>query len=276
VAVLGRGVVAPETPILRADDLGALRGDGIFETLHVRQGRPWLIDEHLRRMSGSAARLDLTLPPAEALADLIETTLAGWPEDVEGAIRVVCTRGVEAGSEVTVFATVTAIAPSVVRARRNGITLATASLGLAADARERAPWLLGGAKTISYAVNMASQRWAQEQGVDDVLWVSADGFALEGPTSTLIWLEGTTLCTVPVETTGILAGTTARWLLERADVLGYDADERMITPAALAGVAGAWFTSSVRGVVEIRAIDGVAMTPAKDTVRMRELLGFTI
>jgi 4-amino-4-deoxychorismate lyase len=275
VAGLGRGVVPPETPILRADDLGALRGDGIFETLHVRRGRPWLIDEHLRRMSGSAARLDLALPPADALADLIETTLAGWPEDVEGAVRVVCTRGAEAGSEVTVFATVTAIAPSVVQARRNGITLATASLGLAADARERAPWLLGGAKTISYAVNMASQRWAQEQGVDDVLWVSADGFALEGPTSTLIWLEGTTLCTVPVEMTGILAGTTARWLLERADSFGYDADERMITPAALATVAGAWFTSSVRGVVEIRAIDGVAMTAAKDTVRMRELLGFS-
>jgi 4-amino-4-deoxychorismate lyase len=276
VAVLGRGVVPPETPILRADDLGALRGDGIFETLHVRRGRPWLIDEHLRRMSGSAARLDLALPPAEALADLIDTTLAGWPEEVEGAIRVVCTRGAEAGSEVTVFATVTAIAPSVVQARRNGITLATASLGLAADARERAPWLLGGAKTISYAVNMASQRWAQEQGVDDVLWVSADGFALEGPTSTLIWLEGTTLCTVPVEMTGILAGTTARWLLERADSFGYDADERMITPAALATVAGAWFTSSVRGVVEIRAIDGVAMAAAKDTVRMRELLGFSV
>jgi 4-amino-4-deoxychorismate lyase len=276
VAVLGRGIVPPETPILRADDLGALRGDGIFETLHVRQGRPWMIEEHLRRMSGSAARLDLALPPAEALAELIETTLAGWPAEVEGAVRVVCTRGAEAGSEVTVFATVTAIAPSVFQARRDGITLATASLGLAADARERAPWLLGGAKTISYAVNMASQRWAQEQGVDDVLWVSGDGFALEGPTSTLIWLDGTTLATVPVETTGILAGTTARWLLERADMFGYDADERMITPAALAEADGAWFTSSVRGVVEIRAIDGVAMTPAKDTVRMRELLGFTV
>ena len=44
VAVLGRGVVPAETPILRADDLGALRGDGIFETMHLRAGRPWLLD----------------------------------------------------------------------------------------------------------------------------------------------------------------------------------------------------------------------------------------
>jgi 4-amino-4-deoxychorismate lyase len=274
VAVLGRGLVPADTPILRADDLGALRGDGIFETLHIRRGRPWMLHEHLRRMSGSAARLDLALPPADALAGLIDQLLADWPAEVEGAARVVCTRGAESGSDVTVFATVTAIGPSVVRARRDGITVATASLGLAADIRERAPWLLGGAKTISYAVNMASQRWAQAQGVDDVLWISAEGYALEGPTSTLIWLDDATLCTVPAETTGILAGTTARWLLERAEVLAFDAVERMITPAGLLETSGAWFTSSVRGVVEIRAIDGVAMTPAKDTVRMRELLGF--
>lgn len=276
VAVLGRGLVPADAPILRADDLGVLRGDGIFETLHIRRGRPWMLHEHLRRMSSSAARLEVALPHPDVLAELIDVLLADWPADVEGAARVVCTRGAEAGSDVTVFATVTTVGPAVVRARREGITVATASLGLAADARERAPWLLGGVKTISYAVNMASQRWAQAQGVDDVLWLSAEGYALEGPTATLIWLDGTTLCTVPAETTGILAGTTARWLLERADVLGYDAGERMITPAELLETDGAWFTSSVRGVVEIRGLDGVAMAPAKDTVRIRELLGFEV
>ena len=60
VAVLGRGVVPADTPILRADDLGALRGDGIFETMHVRGGRPWLLDEHLAgwpaRRPGSISR----------------------------------------------------------------------------------------------------------------------------------------------------------------------------------------------------------------------------
>jgi 4-amino-4-deoxychorismate lyase len=274
VAVLGRGVVPADIPILRADDLGALRGDGIFETLHVRGGKPWLLDEHLRRMSGSAARLDLAVPSRDTLAELIEVTLAAWPVDVEGAVRVVCTRGAEAGGDVTVFATVTAIPPSTIRARHDGITLAVASIGFAADARQRTPWLLGGAKTISYAVNMASQRWALAQGADDVLWISSDGYALEGPTSTLVWLDGTTLSTVPVETTGILAGTTARWLLEHAGDLGFDADERMITPGALVRADGAWFASSVRGVVEVRAIDGIAVKRAKDTARILELLGY--
>ena len=68
--------------------------------------------------------------------------------------------------------------------------MVTASLGLPAELRGDAPWLLGGAKTLSYAVNMASQRWAQPAGADDVLWVSTDGYALEAPTSTLVWLRG--------------------------------------------------------------------------------------
>jgi 4-amino-4-deoxychorismate lyase len=274
VAVLGRGVVPATEPILRADDLGALRGDGIFETVHIRDGRPWMLREHLDRMSRSAARLELALPNPDALTDLVTTALAAWPPAVEGALRLVCTRGPETGGDVTVYATVTAIAPTVLGSRHNGITVATASLGFAADARQRAPWLLGGAKTVSYAVNMASQRWALAQGADDVLWVSADGYALEGPTSTLVWLTGSTLCTVPAEATGILAGTTARWLFDHATDIGFDTDERLTTPGALADADGVWFTSSVRGVVEIRVIDGVKLRTATDTERLRSVLGY--
>jgi 4-amino-4-deoxychorismate lyase len=274
VAVLGRGMVPPGLPILRADDLGALRGDGIFETMHVRGGRPWMLDEHLARMARSAVRLELDLPSRDALAALVDTTLGGWPPAVEGALRVVCTRGPESGGDVTVYATVTGIPPSIVRSRQDGITVATASLGFAADARQHASWLLGGAKTVSYAVNMASQRWALTQGADDVLWTSSDGYALEGPTSTLIWRDGNTLCSVPAAGTGILAGTTARWLLDHAAEAGLRADERMTTPSALLDADGVWFASSVRGVVEIRAIDGEKTHAATDTDRLRGLLGF--
>jgi 4-amino-4-deoxychorismate lyase len=274
VAVLGRGVVPVETPVLRADDLGAVRGDGIFETMHVRAGTAWLLDEHLDRMARSADRLDLALPPKASLAGLAAEAVGAWPAGAEGALRLVCTRGPEAGGGVTVYATVAPIAEAVLRGRRDGLRLATASLGFAADARQRAPWLLAGAKTLSYAVNMASGRWAASQGADDVLWVSSDGWALEGPTSTLVWLDGDTLATVPVATTGILAGTTARHLLDNAAALGWTADERMITPAELAGADGAWFLSSVRGIAEIRSVDGTDLRPSAFTAKLRGFLGF--
>jgi 4-amino-4-deoxychorismate lyase len=274
VAVLGRGVVPAQTPILRADDLGVLRGDGVFETMHVRAGRAWLIDDHLGRMSRSARLLDLDLPPSGALIELVGQALAEWPDGVEGAVRLVCTRGVEDGGPVTAFATVAPVAAGQIRGRREGVSVASASLGVTADARTTAPWLLGGAKTLSYAVNMASQRWAGGQGVDDVLWVSGDGYALEAPTSTLVWLAGGTLWTVPAAPTGILPGITARWLLDHAAELGYRSGERMIQPAELTAADGAWLASSVRGLAEIRSLDGKPLGPAADTPRMQSLLGF--
>jgi len=163
------------------------------------------------------------------------------------------------------------------QARTAGVALLTASLGLPADLRRGAPWLLGGAKTLSYAVNMASQRWAQAAGADDVLWVSSDGYALEAPTSTLVWLDGKVLCTVPVEATGILAGTTAAWLLKHAPDLGFTADERMIAPSALLAADGAWLTSSVRGAAPIRTVDGAPVTQDDAvTAAIATLLGFDL
>jgi 4-amino-4-deoxychorismate lyase len=275
-AVLGAGVVPADTPILRADDLGVLRGDGIFETVHIRQGRAWLLDRHLDRMASSARVMNLSLPERDSLVRLVESVLAAWPDGVEGMLRLVCTRGVEDGDAVTVFATAGPIPEALRLARHDGITVASASLGFPADLRPGAPWLLGGAKTLSYAVNMASQRWARSIGADDVLWVSGDGYALECPTSTLIWLDSRTLCTVPVARTGILAGTTARWLLDHAGSLGWDSGERMITPGELTRTDGAWFTSSVRGIAAIRTLDGTKM-PYSDEItgRLRDLLGFS-
>jgi 4-amino-4-deoxychorismate lyase len=277
LAILGVGVVPADTAILRGDDLGVVRGDGIFETLHVRDGQVWLLDAHLDRLATSAARLELTLPPRPALVELVEQAVAAWPAEIEGALRLVCTRGPEDGGEPSVYANVFPVSGSNQRGRRDGIRVRTATLGVPARLRPDAPWLLGGAKTLSYATNMASLRWAKAQGADDVLWVSADGFALEAPTATLVWRDGPALCTVPAATTGILAGTTAAHLLARAGELGLRAEERLITPAELATTGGAWLTSSVRGPAAIMALDGTPMPYDGDlTDRIRALLGFPL
>lgn len=282
VAVLGVGVVPADTPVLRADDLGVVRGDGVFETMHVRNGAPWLLDDHLARLTRSAERLDLPLPPVEELKGLVAQACAAWPSDTEGALRLVCTRGPESSGapSPTVFVTIDGVKPSHHRARAEGISVRTATLGVDVTARSAAPWLLSGAKTLSYAVNMASLRWGADAGADDVLWVSADGYALEGPTSSLIWLDGDTLCTVPPARTGVLAGTTAAWLLANAGELGWRSEERLIRPGELTtagggrGVDGLWFTSSVRGLAEIHTLDGVGLPRSPETPRLRKLLGF--
>jgi 4-amino-4-deoxychorismate lyase len=274
LAVLGRGVIPLDTPLLRADDLGATRGDGAFETMHVRAASAWLLDAHLSRMEESARRLDLALPPAAALADLVTTALAAWPADREGGIKLVATRGAdEDGAAPSVYALVFPVGPGALKQRREGLRVISAPLGLSADARAAAPWLLGGVKSLSYATNMAALRWAAGQGLDDVVFLASDGQVLEGPTSTVVWATGGTLCTVPDET-GILPGITAAYLLDHAGELGLATDRRSATLDDLIAADGVWFCSSVRGVAPVTDLDGKPIPDPGLTGHLRDLLGF--
>ncbi|HEX5596166.1 MAG TPA: aminotransferase class IV [Micromonosporaceae bacterium] len=271
--MLGRGFVPVDEPVLRADDPGML-GDGLFETLHVRDGRPWLRDEHLARLMRAARLVDLPLPPVEELARLVDEVCAAGPAERERALRLVCTRG-PAGDGPTVVASLSELPADALRARRSGLTVATLPLGVAAEARGSAPWLLAGMKSTSYGLSLAARRWAERSGVDDVLWTSTDGYALEGPTANLVWLDGDALCTVPAATTGILPGVTAAWLLKHTAELGWAAAQRMVTPGVLPKMDGVWFTSSVRGLAEVRCLDGIPLPPSPHTSALRDLLGFS-
>ena len=273
VAVLGKGVVDPKQPILLADDLGPVRGDGLFETINVRQGKPWQYEPHLERMVRSAKKMQIDLPDLDAIRALCDEALAEFGTQTEGALRLICTRGLESGSEPTLWLTLNPVPEAQRNARRDGLKLVELSLGYPVDTRGQSPWLLGGAKTTSYAVTMAAQRYAVANGYDDALWASEDGYVYEGPTSTLVWLEGDTLYTVPPDT-GILIGTTAAYLFEHAAELGLKTDKRRVRPADLPGVDGAWMTSSVRGVAPIRSLDRIELNQSPRTAELQKLAGF--
>ena len=59
VVTLDGEVRDPAQPLLFDDDLAAVRGDGVFETLLVRDGRACLVESHLRRLVQSATMMDL-------------------------------------------------------------------------------------------------------------------------------------------------------------------------------------------------------------------------
>jgi 4-amino-4-deoxychorismate lyase len=258
VVVPGRGALPPGTPLLAGDDPAVLHGDGVFETLHVRSGVPWLLEAHLDRLARSAALLSLAVPDVRALAR-DACALAPAPES---ALRLVVTRS-------AYWATVSAVPEVTLRERRDGVRVVTASLGVAATGRP--PWSLSAAKSLSYAANLAARRWAAAQGADDVVWTSTEGYVLEAPTANVVWLAGGTLCTVPAEGTGILAGTTAAHLLASA---GLPTAQRLGTVAELAAADGIWLSSSLRGLAEVRALDGAARPASPWTARLLRVLGF--
>lgn len=271
VAVLGTGLVDAAQPILRADDLGVLRGDGVFETLLVRARAPWLLEEHLTRLAASAERMDLPAPAAHEWRGLVGTVLERWPANTEGVLRLVCTRGPEAGGPPTAYATVGPVPAELVRQRRDGVAVVTRTLGVPTQLRRDAPWLLGGVKSTSYAVAMAAGREARRGGADDLIWLSVDGDVLEATTSTVVWAVGSTLQTIPTAT-GILAGTTVDRLFARAPAAGFEVTARLATLADLHAADAVWLLSSVRGVAVVRSIDGRPRGDAGLTEAIRDTL----
>src|ERR1700742_5267218 len=108
IVTLDGEVHPPGTPLLFADDLAAVRGDGVFETLLVRDDRACLVDAHLSRMGHSAKLLDLPEPDLAAWRHAIEVATQQWVGDTdsEGAMRLVFSRGRERGSAPTAFVSV--------------------------------------------------------------------------------------------------------------------------------------------------------------------------
>ncbi len=271
LGVLGAGLVDPAAPLLRVDDLGVLRGDAVFETLRLHDGRLDALAGHLARLVRSAAALDLPEPDLAAWRTLIDEIVAAWGDRGEAMLRLVLTRGVEGGPP-TAFALAAPVAGSTLAHRRHGVRVVTLSRGVSSTAHHDAPWLLGGAKTTSYAVNMAAQRQAQALGADDVIFVSTDGLVLEAPTATVVWAVGQTLHTPPT-TVGILAGTTVHTLFENAARHGFATAVTTGTVDALHGADGVWLVSSVRGAVAVTAIDGTGRSDAGLTPRVQSAAG---
>jgi 4-amino-4-deoxychorismate lyase len=240
-----------------------LFGDGVFETVHLRPAGPWLLDEHLARLARSAALLEIDVPPG--LPAEIGAATDGWTA-AEGALRILLTRESH-------HVTVSAVPAAALRERRDGIRLITAGLGVPAGSRP--PWSLTAAKTLSYANNFAARRWARRQGADDVLWLSLEGYALEAPTASLVWLAGDRLGTVPAAEADILPGTTVARLLSLAPAAGLRAEPRMITRDELAAADGIWLASALRGLAEAITLDGEPRPRSPWTPRLLDLLGFS-
>ena len=253
VRTVGHELVDPASPILSALDLAATRGDGVFETISVGHGHPQAIDAHLARFARSAAKLDLPEPDADAWRAAVQAAADVLGPVPESFVKTVLSRGIEGGDAPSGWA-YAAIAPDHSAARSTGVHVVMLDRGLRSDVGATAPWLLVGAKTLSYAINRAASREAARRGADDVVFVSSDGLLLEGPTANLMILRDGRLLTPPLDA-GILPGTTQADLYDWAPSQGLEPLYAPLRPQDLLDADAAWLLSSVRHAAPVRAVD---------------------
>jgi len=250
-------VLPADGPALRATDLGAVRGDGVFETAAIRHGHVQAAADHLSRFARSAQMLDLPAPDPAVYTAAIDAGITELSDASDAAVKYVLTRGDELDRTLgpTGWALVS-VSEDFSAARRDGVAVVLLTRGYSLDVATSAPWLLQGAKTLSYAVNRAALREAARRGAQDVLFTTTDGYVLEGPTSSVVVRLGDTLVTPPAED-GVLPGTTQLAVFATAAGLGLRTAVRQIPVTDLVVADAVWLTSSVRLAAPVNAIDGV-------------------
>jgi branched-chain amino acid aminotransferase len=259
------GLVAEDRPVVRADDHGLVVGDGVFETCEVNDGVVFALTRHLRRLRDSARGLGLEIDEGLVRSG-VDAVLTDCPE--RARLRITVTGGPSPyGSERGSGPATVMVATGVMHAWPPTTDVAVV------------PWVrneraaTAGLKTTSYADNVVALRWAKARGADEAIFANTRGELCEG-TGSNIFVEHDGRLVTPPLTSGCLGGITRELLLEW---LPGEIEERALPVGALREAREAFITSTTRGVLPIRAVDGASLpeSPGPLTTHAAEVFART-
>lgn len=264
----------PAQPVVFWDDAAVTRGEAVFESLLVRNGRAANLQRHLDRLQRSAQRMDLPAPDRAVWQQVTAAAVADWQEQ-SGGREGKCTwtysrgrqytggtGGGDAGMgapQPTAWLVIAPVAQGVLQQRRDGVRAQLVPRGWTTTV---------GAKTVNYAATMAALR--QAHGFDDVIFVeptndattspssASDARVLEGATSTVVLVlrEGSQRRLV-TPAGDVLAGTTVDALFDYARQQGWICENRPVTAGELYQAESVWLISSVRIAVRVTSLGGM-------------------
>jgi branched-chain amino acid aminotransferase len=252
-------------------DRGFLYGDSVYEVTRTAGGRPVDLDRHLDRLERSAEMIGLAAPPRGAVVEAVHATLAA-AANPESYVRVVVTRG---GGDIGLDPALADRPRLVVIVRplvlppdalyRDGCDVA-----IVAVRRNPRRALDPAVKSGNYLNNILALAEARRANAHESIMLNPEGRLVEGSTSNVFLARAGRLVT-PAFEDGLLDGITRRRLLELAAAAGIPAAEAHLGADDLRGADEAFLSSSLRGVLPVARVDGVAL-PASPGAVTRELM----
>lgn len=240
-----------EAESLSLKDRGLAYGDGLFETLAVRAGRPLLLERHLARLFDGCARLHIPLDPLRMRAEL----LAFCGEVGEGVAKLIVTRG----DGLRGYAPAAAAPRRILQASAmpaypadhalSGVCLFPCSVRLAEQP------LLAGLKHLNRLEQvMARAEWQDAEHAEGLMR-DVSGRVIEGVYSNLFVGHDGVLSTPDLRRCGV-AGVMRGELLERAAALGLRCRVRDIELDELLAADEVMLCNSLYGVWPVREFQG--------------------
>jgi branched-chain amino acid aminotransferase len=248
---------------LPLNDLGLVRGYGVFDFLRTYNGVPFKLTEHVQRLQNSAKLIGLSLPWSTAeIAEITQNTLT-HNHLPEANIRIVVTGGASADfitplGQPSLMVIVTPVSQYPQEYYEQGIKVITVPI-------ER---FIPKAKSLNYISAIGALQQAKQTNAVEALYVNSQGEVLEGTTTNFFVFRGSQLIT-PKE--GILNGITRDVILELAKDR-FEIVEQSIAFSQLNHCDEAFITSSTKEIMPVVQIDELYISQGKPGENTQSLM----
>jgi branched-chain amino acid aminotransferase len=245
-------------------------GDGVFETILVRQGAAKSLDLHIGRMLDGAKILgfaDQNGHLRSQILSLVEKLLIA--QDVAGHGRMRITAHRADGGHYLPTDNSAVLLGEIGPLSDDPWTLRPPKRACIAHTYPLAYSILSAAKSLNALPQVLAAKHAQGQGCDDAVLCSTTGEVAEFTACNLFAVIDGSLCT-PRRESGCLPGTMRARTLAAAHDLGIQAHEIPISIAQLATCSEIFATNAIQGLQPIASIAGTSYK-AGDFPMMRRL-----
>lgn len=237
--------------VVSVEDRGFLFADGIYEVIRVYDGRPFRLEDHLRRLEASARAIELPLPvPAAEIGRLAEELLARNGHR-EATIYIQVTRGPAPRHHLFPENP----RPTLVIWTREhaGPSRQMVEEGVAAITVPDTRWAYCSVKTVGLLPNVLARQQAHRQGAYEAIFVR-DGVVTEATSSNVFAVIGGVVRTFPVE--NILPGVTRTVVLELLQRRGVPVREEGVPLEEFRRAQEVFLTGTTTEVCGVVRLDG--------------------
>jgi len=239
-------------------DHGLLYGDGVFEGIREYDGVVFKLREHIDRLYDSAKAIMLKIPMSKE--EMVEAVLELLRRNNlrNAYIRLVVTRGVgDLGLDPRKCRkpNVIIIAEPVLTLYDKESKLRGARLIFSSVRKDRVDATNHQIKSLNYLNSILAKIEAIEAGADDAVMLDERGFVAE-TTSTNIFLVKNGRIITPTVASGALPGITRDFVIQLAKKLGYQVEEKDVTPFELITADEVFMTGTGAEIVPVTKIAG--------------------
>jgi len=241
------GKIIPENKAaISVNDIGILRGYGVFEYIRTYNGKPFLLKEHLDRLEKSAEIIGLKVPVSKKQLKEEITKLKKKNNLKEASIRIVLTGGptndgVNHLSRPTLF---------ILNRKPHDYSKELFGEGAKVITSEYQREFAR-AKTINHLKTVVMQKECRQKGAAEILFVKGSR-VLEGSRSNFFIFRGNQLIT---QKDDILLGTMRNFILKNLAKGRFVVKERNLKVSELDKATEAFITGTDRKIMPVVKID---------------------